>query len=270
MSKKSMWKWFFIGIGIILMPFILDELYSTRIYVSHLTSSEWASFNGSYIGAIMGGIITLVGVWITIGFTREQAKEDRQFQLDQARKDREFQREQANEDRRLSLAPYLKYTVYERESSEKHNTAIIHTVDRDPNQIIRATIELKNIGMGPLLYLRTHNIKYNNVGLDYSLGSIDILEKNNKWLMRIVLELRLDEITNSNDDMNTSPSRKEGVLSFTIGYKDLIDNQYEQDIAISMNVNYRYECAGNELILNCYRPTFRLSKIGNTRLIEKV
>lgn len=83
-----------VGMGIILvisMPFILDVwLYSTHKYDSHLTSAEWSSFNGSYIGAIMGGIVTLIGVWITIGFTREQADKDRQFQLDQANKDREF------------------------------------------------------------------------------------------------------------------------------------------------------------------------------------
>lgn len=49
MNKRSIWKLLFIAIGIILIPFILDNLYSTRVYDSHLTSSEWSSFNGGIL-----------------------------------------------------------------------------------------------------------------------------------------------------------------------------------------------------------------------------
>jgi hypothetical protein len=58
------------GLICILIPFILDiGLYNLNLYNSHLNSGEWSSFNGSYLGAIIGGIATLIGVLISLGYT---------------------------------------------------------------------------------------------------------------------------------------------------------------------------------------------------------
>lgn len=279
MNKRSIWKWFFIGIGIILMPFILDKLYSTRIYDSHLTISEWASFNGSYIGAIMGGIITLVGVLITIRFTREQADKDRQFQVDQAKKDREFQREQANEERRLAIAPHLKYTMYEKTMIEKkHEVDIFYCIDKEYNTFINATIELKNIGMGALLDLKVFDLTFNNVDIAYTLDAQnDVLEKNEKWFMLIDLRLRLDDIKSESLRKNPPGSlveysppyeqlNKGGMLSFKLGYTDLIGNQYEQDIEVCLDIS----CISEEDVTKWKHHTeIRLNKVGKSKVINR-
>ncbi|BCZ48444.1 hypothetical protein psyc5s11_45110 [Clostridium gelidum] len=58
------------------IPFILDwKLYNLHLYDSHLDSAGWSSFNGSYIGAIIGGIATLLGVFITLVYTDKKNKE---------------------------------------------------------------------------------------------------------------------------------------------------------------------------------------------------
>ncbi|WP_051560443.1 hypothetical protein [Clostridium beijerinckii] len=70
------------------IPLLIDNYVFGSGHLSNIENKDWAGFLGSYVGAILGGIITLVGVGITINFTRAQA----------------------NEDRRLSIAPYIKYT----------------------------------------------------------------------------------------------------------------------------------------------------------------
>ncbi len=48
---------------------------------SNLDNGTWASFFGSYLGAIIGGLISLIGIGITILFTQNQNKEDRELQI---------------------------------------------------------------------------------------------------------------------------------------------------------------------------------------------
>lgn len=80
MLKKFKRRIILYGLGILVlcvaMPFILDiVLYNLSLYNSHLTISEWSSFNGSYIGAVIGGIATLLGVFITLQYTELKNKE---------------------------------------------------------------------------------------------------------------------------------------------------------------------------------------------------
>lgn len=238
-----------IGIGIILlisliltMPFILDVcLYSTHVYDSHLTSSEWSSFNGSYIGAVMGGIVTLIGIWITIKFQQKQANRDRQFQLDEAERDRKFQREQANEDRRLAIAPYLKYKVYDQDKKDKDKEVISKerddfdlymtcNFDSQPTKSYEGIIKIENVGMGAALdinicepYLTTGNAE-----LDYQSG-IDVLEKEGRLFILMNFSLRLEKVQGET---------RQGILKFKVKYKDLLQNEYEQEVELKIFLSY--------------------------------
>lgn len=263
-----------VGLVVIaIVPFFLDKiLYNLHWYNSHLTSSEWSSFNGSYIGSILGatigGIVTLVGIRMTINSTTQQAN-----------KDREFQREQANEDRRVSLAPYLKYTMYEKTLLEKrHEVEIFYCIDRDYNTYINATIELKNIGMGSLLNLKVYDLFFNNVDIGDTLdGQNEVLERNEKWLMLIDLRLRLDEIK-SESIIKSPPGsiveylttdeqyKKGGILSFKFGYTDLIGNQYEQNIEVSLDI---YHVSQGDPTKWKNEIEIRLNKIEKSKVISK-
>ncbi|AQR98127.1 hypothetical protein [Clostridium saccharoperbutylacetonicum] len=247
MNKRSIWKLLFIAIGIILIPFILDNLYSTRVYDSHLTSSEWSSFNGGYIGAILGGIFTLTGIGITINFTREQAK-----------KDREFQREQANEDRRLTIAPYLKYSMKDNTSVKIEECQIeIDYWEQNDNICMTRLMELKNIGVGALLELRVYDVTFKGIKVNcYSGVEYDTLEKESQWYILIDFRFRLDE-TKSKSEALVECSKRDGTLLFKIGYKDLLGNQYEQEIEMSVTIelisnydNTRWEYSEPGLTLN--------------------
>ena len=256
---------------ILVLPLFIDLCIFGNSFPSNLKNSEWAGFLGSYIGALIGSIVTLLGIGITLKFTREEAT-----------RDREFQQQQTNEDRRLSLAPYLKYTMCKKTLlKEKHDIDIFYIIDDNENTFVNATIELKNIGMGALLDLKVYDITFKNIEIKYELNSVyEILEKGSQWLMLIDLRLRLDEIKDESIIENKevpigslyrySPppeyKNKGGNLSFKIQYKDLIGNQYEQDIEIYMSISLEGSDGGTKWKYS--EPTLSIHKVGKSKVIK--
>lgn len=70
-----------ISIIVCIVPLVVDWCILGNDFPSNLTNSEWASFFGGYIGALVGGLISLVGIVWTIKFTREQNQKDRELQV---------------------------------------------------------------------------------------------------------------------------------------------------------------------------------------------
>ena len=91
-----------------LLPVLIDKLIIANSYFSSGHKEAWISFFGSYGGAIIGSIATILGISITIDYTNNQAK-----------KERNFVTTQENENRRLQIAPYLKYDQYDELLKEK-------------------------------------------------------------------------------------------------------------------------------------------------------
>lgn len=85
MKSKNKYKW----IGIILLVLLLIGLIPVGIdwliigndFPSNVSNASWVGFLGGYIGAIIGGVITLIGVSWTIRFTREQNRADHELQV---------------------------------------------------------------------------------------------------------------------------------------------------------------------------------------------
>lgn len=241
----------------ITVPILTDYLIIGNRFTSNINNHEWVTFLGSYIGALIGSTATLIGILITLKFTREQA----------------------NEDRRLALAPYLKYTMNEKTLLDrKHDIRIFHVIDENYNTYVNATISIKNIGMGPVLYFYVNNITFNDQLFNFTInGNNDVLEKNSEWLMLIDFRLRLDEIKNETL-IKTPPGslveykppiecmKKEGVLFFNIGYKDLIGNEYEQDVKIIMSVGCEGKAGGIEWKYS--QPQLRLDNVGKVKRVN--
>lgn len=66
---------------IIVIPIIVDWLIIGNNIPSNITNSDWVNFLGGYIGAILGGIGSLIGIVWTIKFTAEQNRKDRELQI---------------------------------------------------------------------------------------------------------------------------------------------------------------------------------------------
>ena len=63
------------------LPLLVDWLIIGNSIPSNISNSGWVSFLGSYIGALISGFISLAGIILTIRFTREQNKIDRELQI---------------------------------------------------------------------------------------------------------------------------------------------------------------------------------------------
>lgn len=66
---------------IILLPISIDKFIFSNTYPSHIDNNAWASFLGSYLGSIIGGLLSLFGIIMTIRFTRNQNNKDRELQV---------------------------------------------------------------------------------------------------------------------------------------------------------------------------------------------
>ena len=87
-------------VGIIL-PFGFKYIIFENTALSHLTNNEWAGFLGSYVGGILGGLGTLISVYITVKDSRDmqaENKKDTDKQISDNRKERDIERK---EDRKL-------------------------------------------------------------------------------------------------------------------------------------------------------------------------
>ena len=54
------------------IPLAVDWLIIANDVPSNISNSDWVGFLGSYIGAIIGGVVSLIGIGVTIRFTKQQ------------------------------------------------------------------------------------------------------------------------------------------------------------------------------------------------------
>ena len=79
-------------LGAVAIPIILDRVIFSNCIYSNITNGEWASFLGSYIG----GVCTLIAVFMTISDNNKKFKEQK-----------DIQQEKEDEEKRLRVRPYL-------------------------------------------------------------------------------------------------------------------------------------------------------------------
>ena len=79
----------------IILPILFKYLIFENTSFSNLNNSEWSSFLGSYVGGILGGLGTLISVYITVKETRNmqvQNKKDTDAKLLDDKKSRDAER----------------------------------------------------------------------------------------------------------------------------------------------------------------------------------
>ncbi len=63
------------------IPLFMDWVIINNDFPSNITNSDWVGFFGGYIGALIGASVSLAGIIITIRYTNEQNKKDRELQV---------------------------------------------------------------------------------------------------------------------------------------------------------------------------------------------
>lgn len=134
--KKKFWL-IIMGstIGVIILPMVIDWFIIGNRFPSNISNADWVGFLGGYIGAIMGGVISLFGILWTINFTREQNRADRELQIRPCL-DIRYIPSVNKISKETSWLGYVMVNEY------NENKADIHEVER-------GLLYLKNIGNGP-------------------------------------------------------------------------------------------------------------------------
>ena len=90
--KKRILSIIGVCVVLILIPLLMDGLILGNKFPSNISNDTWAGFFGSYIG----GIATMLAVYVTIADNNRKAKEQREEEANREK-----------EQRRLSIKPYL-------------------------------------------------------------------------------------------------------------------------------------------------------------------
>lgn len=87
-------------VGIIL-PFIFKYAIFESTTFSNLSNNEWAGFLGSYVGGILGGLGTLISVFITVKESREMQIDNKKDMDKKILDDKEEREAERKEDKKL-------------------------------------------------------------------------------------------------------------------------------------------------------------------------
>lgn len=116
-----------IGIYVLIgvaLPFIFKYVIFESNEFSNLNNAEWAGFLGSYVGGILGGLGTLIAVFITVKDSKEAQIKNEQDTIERIEADRKERNRERDEDKlqeimkeknrfAISIAEYIgKYVTH--------------------------------------------------------------------------------------------------------------------------------------------------------------
>lgn len=243
MKKKKVFIIILISLILIVgLPFAIDWLIIRNRVPSNIENSDWVSFFGGYIGSLIGAAISLVGIIITIRYTNEQNKKDRELQV------RPYCAMRYVHDNKLrgtnKIIAELPIGCEPRENNGPEYTSIIY---------------IKNIGLGPAVEFhfdvdeiddgRDHYPILMQRNADTSNRSVNLLQPGEEAAFPIRIFFNFDKITEDDfiDLGEHGPSRytvkhevmqkyKNFDIVVHVKYHDMFKNTYYQKVTLSSNM----------------------------------
>ena len=195
-----------IGIGIILLivPIFIKSMIYKNVDTSQISGDGWFSFLGAYIG----GALTLIGVLITIMHT----------ELESDRIEKRYDK-RLKDEKRMEFIPYLKCEFVETSlEADSHFDLRENIESTSVNSTINITknLEVKNYGFGPAIDVRlTCFINGKQTNVYTKITSIIYNDKN---------------IEVHNHIVSFSVDKKEADIVMVLFYKDILGNNYAQEV----------------------------------------
>ena len=230
-------------IAALLLPLSIDWLIIGNSFPSNMTNSDWVGFFGGYIGSLIGASVSLVGIIITIRYTNDQNKKDRELQV------RPYCAIRYVHDNKLrgtnKIIAELPIGCEPKENNGPQYSSIIY---------------IKNIGLGPAIefdfYIddiddgRNHYPILMQQNADTSNRSVNLLQPGEEAAFPIHIFFNFDKITEDDiiDLGEDEPFRytvKQTIMqkykNFDIvihmKYHDMFNNTYYQKIILSSNMH---------------------------------
>lgn len=235
------------------IPFVIDWLIIGNNIPSNISNSDWVSFLGGYIGAIVGCAISFLGIIWTIKFTREQNRLDRELQI----------------------RPYFDIRYVDKDNFYHTNSWLgyveVHTWEgeRDGSQSVGdGMLFLKNIGSGPATNIN-FRVSIESISTQYEAYFIN---QNTKVTTNSIMAGEKAELTTSIRNNNMAPKNEEIIwdeetgfcryditkfkiperfsFSIIIEYSDLLGNRFEQKLLFDARYSLSFK-KGEDSKYNC-------------------
>lgn len=224
-----------------LIPFVMDWIIIGSNFPSNINNSDWVGFLGSYIGAVLGALVSLAGIIITIKYTNEQNKLDRELQIRPYCSIR-----YVHDSKLVGTNKILGALPIECEPSKNNG----------PKHV--SILYIKNIGLGPAIEFefkidniddgRQHGLVFMQRNEDTSNRSVTSLQPGDEAAFSIHINFNFDPIEDTAfiryGEGKNEYSIKEEVMrkykNFNIiihmFYRDMFQNKYYQKIVLSSNM----------------------------------
>lgn len=245
MKKKTILALVLFAIITISLPLAMDWLIVGNDIPSNVSNSDWVNFFGGYIGAILGSIVSLIGIIATIRYTNRQNKIDRELQI----------------------RPYcvVRYVNKREPLKVSEILAGLHIIPDsfESNSIHDAgVIFIKNIGVGPAIEfefsvnkIRDNPKLFLMIEDRTSSSSVNALLSGSEAAFPICISGDFDPIREE-DFIDTGDTGEDGMYRFRLKeevmlkyrsfdivinmkYKDMYHNQYYQQISLFANMSVR-------------------------------
>ena len=232
-------------ITVLTIPIILDWLIIGNNFPSNISNPDWVNFFGGYIGAIMGAIATLIGIIITLNYTRKLNRNTQELQVGPYCIIRFVP--DSNISSTAMLLGYISIGCEPRSNNGPRSTSIIY---------------VKNIGLGPAIEFkfeaselddgREHYISLLESTPALRNRSVNHLQSGEEAAMPIIIYFNFDPITE--DDFttyeyngvqekdlsqNVFKKYKNFDLEITMTYFDIFRNEFVQKIKIGFNMSFK-------------------------------
>lgn len=215
----------FAVIGVLSLTFIIIPMF-TGILVSAdgplwlETDNEWIGFWGGYLGSLVGAITSLVGIFVTIRYTQNENKKERE----------------------LMYRPHIK--VCECKPNKDFHYISVETGDKYviDGRNCQIGIQIKNVGLGPIVDFKIadfeyHSNKYGNKKVPVKCVFDEVMEKDD--FINLMFQINLDIHDNDLAEIDLGDTSRVtpflnygGDLKFRISGKDLCNNPFGQDVVI--------------------------------------
>lgn len=241
-DKQEQKIYYLFALIVVNLPLLLDWCIFNNDYPSNLTNGEWAGFLGGYIGAVLGGFFSLLGIAWTIRFTRKESKKDRELQirpyLDILYHDT---------DKFLFTKSWLGYVKIDSWDNS----------DEEPKQVGAGLLQFKNVGNGAATNINIcahaegidghYRIKFTNKNTNVTTNSI---RPGDETSMSFLIhntrpapskeDLEWDENGFASYDCLKYATPSNFIVKLKLEYNDLLTNRFEQEIVLK--ATYEMSC----------------------------
>lgn len=193
---------------VVISPIVISQVL--RIPTLDLTigtEESWVSFFGSYLGSMIGGIITLFVFLGTINYYRKKDREDNNI------------RETQN---RLSIIPHIQIIQVDNDRKDLFSKIFIGKINnREKYCEYISYFELKNVGLGTIINMEINASQEINSNVVSVSGICLAVGQSHKF--ELTMDIPLIEGIHE--------------VSCKIEYYDLLRNKYEQEIKLGSRVD---------------------------------